>query len=93
MDNGPAFELIDVRTEEERAVALIAGSRLLDQQAHDYLLGLDRGATIVFHCHHGIRSQLAAEYFQREHGFESLFNLRGGIDAWSALVDPCVARY
>jgi len=47
----------------------------------------------VFHCHHGIRSQSAAEYFLREKGFRNLYNLRGGIDAWSQLVDPSVPRY
>lgn len=58
MDRGLTFELIDFRTEEERAVAMIAGSRLLSEEAHDYLLGLDRNTTIVFQCHHGIRSQV-----------------------------------
>jgi rhodanese-related sulfurtransferase len=33
-----------------------------------------------------------AEYF-REQGFRNLYNLRGGIDAWSLLVDPSVPRY
>ena len=47
---------------------------------------------IVFQCHHGIRSQSAAEYFQRA-GFENLYNLSGGIDAWSRLVDPATPRY
>ena len=35
---------------------------------------------------------VSAEYFQRE-GFRNLYNLRGGIDAWSLLVDPSVPRY
>ena len=47
---------------------------------------------MVFQCHHGVRSQAAAEYFQRE-GFRNLCNLEGGIDAWSTLVDPSVPRY
>ncbi len=34
----------------------------------------------------------AAEYFRRE-GFRNLYNLRGGIDAWSQFVDPSVLRY
>jgi monothiol glutaredoxin len=46
----------------------------------------------VFHCHHGVRSQRAAEYFQSQ-GFSNLRNLTGGIDAWSQLVDPSVPRY
>ena len=90
--SGSAVELVDVRTEHERAIARIDGSRLLDQAYHDALLLLDRETPIVFQCHHGIRSQHAAEYF-REQGFRNLYNLRGGIDAWSVLVDPQVPRY
>lgn len=92
LDRGDAFELVDVRTPQERAIARIEGSRLLDQAYHDHLLGLDRDTPLVFQCHHGIRSQAAAEYC-REQGFRRLYNLRGGIDAWSMLVDPAVPRY
>ena len=34
----------------------------------------------------------AAAYFQG-HGFENVKSLRGGIDAWSAEVDPTLPRY
>lgn len=91
-DRGEAFELIDVRTEEERAIAAISGARLLDRDYHKHLLGLSHDTPLVFQCHHGIRSQSAAEYFLQA-GFRKLYNLRGGIDAWSQLVDPEVARY
>ena len=91
-DSGAAFELVDVRTEGERAVAYIEGAQLLDQALHDRLLTLDRGTPIVFQCHHGIRSQSAADYFLQK-GFTNLYNLQGGIDAWSQRVDPSVPRY
>src|SRR5438552_19094696 len=92
IESGIPFELVDVRSDEERAVARIEGSRLLDQAYHDALLHLDRNTPIVFQCHHGIRSQHAAEYF-RQHGFVNLHNLQGRIDAWSLLVDASVPRY
>ena len=92
LESGATIELVDVRTEQERATATIDGSRLLDQAYHDALLLRDRDTPIVFQCHHGVRSQQAAEYFQRE-GFRNLYNLRGGIDAWSLLVDASVPRY
>ena len=92
-DENPALVLVDVRTAYERELAAIDGSLLLDQKTHDYLLGLDRDTPIVFQCHHGIRSQAAAEYFHREQGFRNLYNLSGGIDAWSQLVDATVPRY
>jgi len=92
IDTGEPFELVDVRTDDERAVAFIEGSRLLDRAYHDELLQRDRDTPLVFQCHHGIRSQQAAEYF-RQQGFTNLSNLLGGIDAWSQLVDRSVMRY
>jgi monothiol glutaredoxin len=92
IESGQTFELVDVRTEDERFVAKLDGSRLLDQAFHDELLEMDRDTAIVFQCHHGIRSQAAAEYFLG-HGFRNLYNLEGGIDAWSLLVDSSVPRY
>ena len=92
IESQPAIEKVDVRTEQEQQIAAIDGFRLLDRKYHDELMLLDRTTPIVFQCHHGIRSQHAAEYF-REQGFTTLYNLQGGIDAWSLLVDPTVPRY
>ena len=92
LDAGTTCELVDVRTPDEREIAAIESARLLDQAYHDALLLLDRDTPLVFQCHHGIRSQRAAEYF-RERGFRRLYNLTGGIDAWSRLVDRSIPRY
>ncbi|MCC7044980.1 MAG: hypothetical protein IT183_14035 [Acidobacteria bacterium] len=92
LESGEAFQLLDVRTPAERAIAMIEGSRLLDQALHDELMQGDRDTALVFQCHHGMRSQSAAEYFRRA-GFKRLYNLQGGIDAWSLQVDPAVPRY
>jgi monothiol glutaredoxin len=92
MTEGRAFELIDVRTPYERELARIDGARLLDDTSYPELLALDRGTRLVFQCHHGIRSQAAAEHFVQQ-GFTDVHNLVGGIDAWSRQVDPSVPRY
>ena len=92
IDSGARFEFVDVRTPHERELACIEGTRLLDQPYLDHLLTLDRDTPIVFQCHHGMRSQSAAEY-RLGHGFRNLYNLSGGIDAWSRAVDPSVPRY
>lgn len=92
IEGGAPIELVDVRTDTERAIARIEGSRLLDQNYHDALLRLDPNTPMAFQCHHGVRSQQAAEYFRRA-GFCNLYNLQGGIEAWSLLVDPLVPRY
>jgi monothiol glutaredoxin len=85
-------ELYDVRPPDERARAEIAGARPLDQEAMAHIEGLDRAAPIAFHCHHGQRSHAAAQRFI-ELGFREVYNLSGGIDAWSREVDPKVPRY
>lgn len=92
IDSGERFELYDVRTEEERKLATITGARLLDEAAAQHVASLDKDTPLVFHCHHGGRSQAAAERFVRE-GFRRVYNLVGGIDAWSTSVDPSVPRY
>jgi monothiol glutaredoxin len=84
--------LVDVRTPEEWEMARITGARLLDDRLFNELLALDRGTPIVFHCHHGTRSQAAAEHFASL-GFREVYNLAGGIDAWSQEVDATVPRY
>jgi monothiol glutaredoxin len=92
IDAGKQFEFFDVRTPEERATAQIAGTRLLDKETAAYIESLPKDTMLVFHCHHGGRSQQAADHF-RDRGFTNVHNLAGGIDAWSAEVDPTVPRY
>ena len=84
--------LFDVRPEHERAIAGIAVARSLDAASQKYLLGLDHDSPIAFHCHHGSRSQEAAQQLLTE-GFRNVYNLQGGIDAWSIGIDPSVPRY
>jgi monothiol glutaredoxin len=92
MDEGKKFELFDVRTDEERAIAKVDRARALDVEGEKHLLALDKDTPVVFMCHHGMRSRNAAERVLRD-GFKQVYNLEGGIDAWSQKVDPAVVRY
>ena len=87
-----SLELLDVRSQKERDLAKIEGSKLLDREAQQYVLGLNKSTPLYFHCHHGQRSQQAAAFFL-SHGFQNVYNVAGGIDAWSVEVDPNVPRY
>lgn len=91
LDGGDKFRLIDVRTDREYAIAKLPGGRLLDEVAGE-LEGLERESPLVFFCHHGGRSRAAAERFVAE-GFTRVYNLEGGIDAWSRDIDPSVPQY
>ena len=92
LDEGKELTLFDVRTTQERATASIMGAIHLDAAGKEVLAALPKDAVIVLHCHHGMRSQQAAEQI-REQGYTNLFNLSGGIDAWSQTVDASIPRY
>ncbi len=89
----PAPILLDVREPWEVATAHIAGA--LDIPMRDIPARseeLDDEAQIVCICHHGARSANVAMFLEGR-GFKHIFNLQGGIDAWSRQVDPKVPLY
>jgi monothiol glutaredoxin len=92
MERGENLRLIDVRRPDEWERARISGAELLDSKLADDLSELPKNTTLVFMCHHGHRSQRAAEQFTAQ-GFRDVFNLTGGIDAWSRTVDGSIPTY
>jgi monothiol glutaredoxin len=86
------LELYDVRPQRERDLASIDGAKMLTAEVEEALAEVDRGTMLVFHCHHGMRSRSAAEHFLQQ-GFRNVWNVEGGIDAWSLKVDSKVPRY
>ena len=92
LDDGEAITVVDVRPPEERAQAEIRQPvRTLDAGAVE-LAALPKDTTLAFLCHSGNRSARAAEHF-RALGFRNVYNVAGGIDAWSREVDADVPRY
>jgi rhodanese-related sulfurtransferase len=90
---GEPIYLLDVRTREEYEAVKLPGAHLFTQELMQEILGSgSRTNLFVIYDHTGARSMDAAAYFQG-HGFENVKSLRGGIDAWSAEVDPKVSRY
>jgi adenylyltransferase/sulfurtransferase len=85
--------LIDVREASEFAFCRLEGAQLRPLgQIRAWAGELDKEANLVVYCHTGFRSGQAVMYL-RSLGFERVWNLRGGIDAWAAQVDPTVPRY
>jgi rhodanese-related sulfurtransferase len=87
------INLLDVRTREEFDAVKLPDATLFTQELmQEILSNWAREDLLVVYDHQGARSMDAAAYFQG-HGFANVKSLRGGIDAWSAEVDPKLPRY
>jgi rhodanese-related sulfurtransferase len=92
-DEGASFTLVDVREDDELAIASLDFARHVPLGALPERFGeLGKDDDIVVMCHGGSRSGRAAT-FLRERGFTSVANLAGGIDAWSHEIDSSVPTY
>lgn len=92
MDQGEQIIVVDVRQEEERNKAEFPNAEVLDQSTLQKLQDMPQDTPMVFICHHGRSSMGAAQHF-RKRGFTDIYNLEGGIDAWSERIDSSVPRY
>ena len=93
MDAREPFELIDVREVFEYEIARIDGAKLIPLgEIAERVSELQREQPIVVHCHSGQRSAQAVRLL-RQRGFANVYNLEGGIDAWSDQIDSNVPKY
>ncbi len=92
-DANADFTLVDVRDDDELAIASLDGALHLPmEEVPQRLDELRAESDIVVMCHSGGRSSRVAA-FLRHKGYASVANLAGGIDAWSREIDTSVPRY
>ncbi len=95
LDRGDPVTVIDVREPFEWDIGNLGsyGARLIPM--NDLANRVDevpRDQDVVLMCRSGARSGRMLEML-RDQGFERLWNLKGGILAWSDQVDPTIPRY
>lgn len=85
--------LLDVREPHEDAIAHIEGSTLIPLgELPARINELPRDQKIVVHCKLGGRSAKAATHLIAN-GFTDVWNVAGGITAWSNEIDPSIPTY
>jgi sulfur-carrier protein adenylyltransferase/sulfurtransferase len=92
LDRGDDLYILDVREPHEYQICNIGGRLIPLGELSRRAAELDSSREIVAHCRSGKRSAEAVE-FLRKAGFGKLWNLKGGILAWSDEVDPTVPKY
>ena len=92
--NGDDIQIIDVREQNEVAVAKLPNSIHIPlAQVLNRMSEIDPNRETVVHCKMGGRSARAIEALTRSGFPGKLLNLKGGITAWSNEVDPTVPKY
>lgn len=85
--------LIDVRDPWEFELCRIEGSRNIPLETLPVRIAeLDPERPTVLICHHGMRSQQAAQHLDSR-GFAHTMNLEGGVDEWAQSIDPDMEQY
>jgi rhodanese-related sulfurtransferase len=92
LDQGEEIFILDVREPHEYQICNLKGKLIplgeLPRRVHE----LDSSREMVVHCRSGKRSADAVQFLQQA-GFKKLWNLKGGVLAWSDEVDPSMPKY
>ncbi len=92
LDNGGDINVLDVREPHEYEVANIGVKLVPLGELPQRLAEFDRGENFAVHCKSGARSAKAVKLLQ-DAGFPHVYNVKGGITAWSEEIDPSVPKY
>jgi rhodanese-related sulfurtransferase len=93
LKEGGELVILDVREPGEISTASLPGTLNIPmREIPGRVDDVPKDKDVVVMCHHGMRSMQVAGFLEQR-GFNKLYNLSGGIDAWSKEVDPSVPVY
>ena len=93
LDSKVDFQLIDVRQQDEKDIADIGGELI---PMNDIIYAEDKiskDKPVVIYCRTGNRSLQVVMQLQTMYGFDNLYNMKGGIYAWSDEIDASITKY
>ncbi|MCG8309144.1 MAG: rhodanese-like domain-containing protein [Cytophagales bacterium] len=93
LDNEEDFQLIDVREQNEREFTNIGGDHISMGSVMQNLDKINKDKDVVIYCRSGSRSGQVINFLEVNHGFENLYNLKGGILAWADEIDSSIKKY
>ena len=88
-EEGADFFLLDVREPHEVAIATLGGVNIPLARVAQSLADIPRDRKVVVHCKLGGRSAKAVVAL-RQLGYDDVWNVAGGITAWSERIAPDV---
>lgn len=92
-DTNADFQLIDVREPHEFDICDIGGQLIPMADVPNHVEEIAKDKQVILHCRSGKRSGDILLWLEKNHGFENLYNLKGGILAWAKEIDPSMPVY
>jgi adenylyltransferase/sulfurtransferase len=92
IDDKIDFQLIDVRETYEYEISQIGGELIPMGEVMANLDKISKDRMVVIHCRSGGRSGTIVSVLESM-GYENVYNLKGGILAWIAEIDPTLPVY
>lgn len=86
------FQLIDVREEHELEICEINGEHIPMGDVMDNLEKISKDKPVIIHCRSGARSGAICQALET-HGYNNVYNLKGGIIAWANEIDNSLTKY
>ena len=92
-DSGEDFQLIDVREPHEYDICHIDGVLIPQGDIPANVDKIDRNKKVILHCRSGARSGNMVQWLEKNHDFQNLYNLKGGILGYIDEVQPELTKY
>lgn len=93
LDAGETFQLIDVRERHEYEICHIHGELIPLGNIVSAVENIRKDIPVIIHCRSGARSAAAVNELEQRFGFTNLYNLKGGIIAYSREIDSSIPVY
>ena len=92
LDNQEDIQLIDIREAYEQDICSIGGELIPMGEIMGSLDKISKDKPVILHCRSGKRSAAMVMHLGTM-GYDNLYNLKGGILAWSDEIDSSIPKY
>lgn len=93
IDNKEDFQIIDVREPFEYEMSNIDGENIPLAGIIIEAGKITKDKPVIIQCRSGARSAAAISQLEQNFGYTNLYNLKGGILAWAAEIEPGMQVY
>ncbi|MAX79765.1 MAG: NADH oxidase [Crocinitomicaceae bacterium] len=93
LDNKENIKVLDVREDHEREIAKFTDFHIPMGEVLEHLDEIPKDVPVIVHCRSGQRSATVIDLLEREHGYDNLYNLNGGILSWANEIDKSLNIY